>query len=147
MGRDHWTAGPELTATEVCNIFKEVGIEEPDWQTVGSELGLELYGHVSVAELYNAWCNCDPSWEKLSQALGKFPKYHEVAGQAKKKAGASDFFSFLVNRPLCLPVCVLITKALIVVTVSYVIHICTHKHASCHILPLLLTSLVEGTCI
>ena len=79
--------GHDFTLANVCDTFKEVEIEEPDWQEVSSNLELVIYGQVSVTELYEAWCKCGPSWEMLSQALGKFSEYQQVAKQAKKKAG------------------------------------------------------------
>ena len=79
--------GHDFTLANVCDTFKEVGIGEPDWQEVSRNLKLGLYGQVSFTELYEAWCKCDPSWEKLSYALGKFTEYQQVAKQAKKKAG------------------------------------------------------------
>ena len=90
-GKKFWftlNTGHEFTLANMRDTFKEVGIEEPDWQQVSSNLQLVLYGQVSLTELYEAWCKCDPSWTKLSQALEKFPEYQRVARQAKKKAGA-----------------------------------------------------------
>ena len=99
MIKKHWylvvllfilNAGDEFTVAEMekmCNTFKEVGIEEPNWQVVSRKLGLVLYGQVLAAELYQAWSN--PSWGELSQALGEFPEYKKVAEQAKIKAGVS----------------------------------------------------------
>jgi len=72
---------------EVRDTFKQANIGEPNWQTVCIKLGLELPGHVSAAELYQAWLKRDPSWKKLSLALRMFPEYHQVADLAKKKAG------------------------------------------------------------
>ena len=67
------------------DTFKEADVEEPNWQTVSSNLKLVMYGQVSVTEFYQAWRN--PSWEKLSHALEKSHEYHQVAELAKKKAG------------------------------------------------------------
>ena len=67
------------------DTFKEADVEEPNWQTVSSNLELVMYGQVSVTEFYQAWRN--PSWEKLSHALEKSHEYHQVAELAKKKAG------------------------------------------------------------
>ena len=94
-------AGCELTVETMCSTFKEVKLEEPNWQTVSKELGLDLYGQVSAEELYQAWCKHNPSWEKLSQALGKFPRYKQVAKQAKKKAGMRGHCSHLSNVSMC----------------------------------------------
>ena len=79
--------GHDFTLPNMCDTFKEVGIDEPDWQKVSSNLKLVLYGQVSVTELYEAWYKCDQSWEKLSHALGRFTEYQRVAKQAKKNAG------------------------------------------------------------
>ena len=80
-------AGFELTVATMCDTFKEVELKEPNWQTVSTKLGLDLYGPVSAEELYQVWCQHVPSWVKLSQALGKFQRYTRVADLAKKKAG------------------------------------------------------------
>ena len=90
--------GHDFTQPNMCDTFKEVGIQEPDWQKVSSNLKLVLYGQVSVTDLYEAWYKCDPSWEKLSHALGKFTKYQQVAKQAKKKAGVSMITAFKVCK-------------------------------------------------
>lgn len=92
-----WFAGCELTVKTMCSIFKEVTLEEPNWQTVSKQLGLDLYGQVSAEELYQAWCTHSPSWERLSQALGKFQEYKEVANKAKKKAGMRGVLLHLSN--------------------------------------------------
>ena len=84
------TAGHELTAEKMCEMFKEAKIEEPNWLEVSSKLGIVLYGQVSSTELYQAWCKRGPSWNKLFQALQKFDGYQQVAKQAKKKAGVAD---------------------------------------------------------
>ena len=70
---------------EMRDTFKEANVKEPNWQTVSSNLGLVMYGQVSVVEFYQAWRN--PSWEKLSHGLEKCHKYQRVAELAKKKAG------------------------------------------------------------
>lgn len=92
-----WFAGCELTVETMCSIFKEVELKEPNWQTVSKQLGLDLYGQVSAEELYQAWCTHSPSWERLSQALGKFQEYKEVAIKAKKKAGMRGVLLHLSN--------------------------------------------------
>ena len=90
-------AGCELTLATMCITFKEVQLEEPNWQTVSKKLGLDLYGQVSADELYQAWYKHSPSWEKLSQALERIQGYKEVAKQAKKKAGMREYCSHLSN--------------------------------------------------
>ena len=81
---------------EIRDTFKEAKIDEPNWQTVCTKLGLELPGHVSASELFQAWLKRGPSWQKLFMALGLFPEYQQVANLAKKKAGLCATYSTFV---------------------------------------------------
>ena len=84
----------------MCETFNEAEIEEPNWQEVSSKLGLVLYGHVSSADLYQAWRKRGPSWMTLFEALQKVDGYQQVAKQVKKKAGVYDHVIF--NKVLTL---------------------------------------------
>ena len=88
------TAGHDFTVDEIRDTFKEALNEEPNWQKVSSNLGLDLSGQVSVTEFYQAWCKYDPSWEKLSQALEKFDEYQQVANQTKKNTGVGVLYKY-----------------------------------------------------
>lgn len=77
---------------EVCDTFTEVGVKEPNWLAVSSNLGLNLLGQVSAEELCQAWYN--PSWKKLSVALQGLHGYQKVAELAKKKAGVGVVYVF-----------------------------------------------------
>ena len=80
---------------EIHDTFKEANVEEPNWQTVCSNLKLVMYGQVSVTEFYQAWRN--PSWEKLSRALEESQEYHRVAELAKMKAGVCVYMCGTCN--------------------------------------------------
>ena len=88
-------AGDDFTVEQMCEMFKEAKVEEPNWLEVSSKLRLILYDRVSSSELYQVWSKHGPSWNKLIQALEKLDGYQQVVQQAKKKAGECDTWHFI----------------------------------------------------
>ena len=71
------------------NLLTETRIRSPNWEKIGSQLGLQLEGHLSAADFFDEWRANDreASWVKLATALAKIQEYQHAESIVLEKEG------------------------------------------------------------
>ena len=79
--------GQKLNAEAVRKLLTEAKIHSPDWETIGTKIGLKL--KISAADFFDAWSAHDSkaSWVKLANALEKIPEYKHASSKVQEKQG------------------------------------------------------------
>lgn len=79
--------GQKLNAEAVRKLLTEAEIHSPDWETIGTKIGLKL--KISAADFFDAWSAHDSkaSWVKLANALEKIPEYKHASSKVQEKQG------------------------------------------------------------
>ena len=81
--------GEKLNAETLCELLTEAGVHSPDWKRIGQQLGLQIKGQISAADVFEAWYAKDfhASWIKLADAIDKVEEYKHGAQNVCEKQG------------------------------------------------------------
>ena len=83
------SAGEKLNAETLCELLTEARVHSPDWKRIGKQLGLQIKGQITAADVFEAWCAKDvqASWTKLAHAIEKVEEYKHAAQNIHEKQG------------------------------------------------------------